>query len=240
VRIAELVLPSKGDVIFIAGGSHGSLPVHAIRYDAALFDARMFDQSGIACPTAIRRSVSKRQAEYYHGRLCARRALAAMGIEEYTVHTGSQREPLWPSHVVGSITHNDEFAAAVVSPKGIGSMLGIDVERVVEGMAQEALIATVISVCELAYLRSLPPSFAFNLALTLVFSAKETFYKACFPDVGRFFDFDAVTAVTVDPVLQQVELRLNETLSARLAAGQVYRIDYHFVNKRTVLTVLHC
>lgn len=228
------------DGILAADGASVSPPIYSTRYSAAQFDRNLFDSSGLDCPPHIARSVAKRQAEYFYGRLCARRALQAIGITGHTVHTGKQREPVWPQGVVGSISHNDEFAVAVAMRQGEGSALGIDVERVVEGESQDALIATVVSASELAYLQSLAPGIALGCALTIVFSAKESFFKACYPEVGRYFDFDAVTVTLVDPVTQVVELTINDTLSGRLAAGLACRVNYRFFNDKTVFTMMHC
>lgn len=96
-----------------ANGNGMSLPIYSTRYSADQFDQRLFDSAGLECPPHVARSVVKRQAEYYHGRLCARRALQSIGIHDFTVHTGKQREPVWPPGVIGSISHNGEFAVAV-------------------------------------------------------------------------------------------------------------------------------
>ncbi len=214
------------------------IPFHSLRYDVAQFDRAQFDSAALDCPPNIARSVPKRQAEYFYGRLCARHALESIGITGYTVTTGKQREPIWPQGVIGSISHNDQFAVAVALRQGEGSAIGIDVEKIVDGESLAALVAIAVSASELAYLQSLAPAVAFNCAMTIVFSAKESFFKASYPEVGRYFDFDAVTVTLFDPVAQLVELTVNETLSTRLVAGLACRVKYRFFDPATVFTLM--
>lgn len=117
--------------------------------------------------------------------------------------------------------------------------MGIDVEHVVTGESQDALMTTVVGVVELAYLRSLAPALSLDCGLTIVFSAKESFFKACYPEVGRYFDFDAVDVTLVDPRRQLVELTLHETLSPRLLAGLVCQVNFRFFNGSTEFTMMH-
>src|SRR5437867_13394741 len=72
----------------------------------------------------------KRLREYCAGRLCARRALAELGISGHSLRHGQDRRPVWPQGVVGSITHTDSFCAAVVARKGPLRAIGLDAEGV--------------------------------------------------------------------------------------------------------------
>src|SRR5208282_5779110 len=57
------------------------------------------------------RSVPKRAQEFAAGRVCARRALAELGVVDFPLRVGEDREPLWPEGTVGSITHTTGFCA---------------------------------------------------------------------------------------------------------------------------------
>lgn len=99
--------------------------------------------------------------------------------------------PAWPPGVVGSITHLDDrsFAAVLGGPGWHG--LGIDSERV---MGPE-VAAEVLPVCtdadERARLPSLPamPWPAMALVTTVLFSAKESFFKALGETDPRALEF---------------------------------------------------
>src|SRR5262245_29080334 len=64
---------------------------------------------GPACEVRVR--------EFTLGRLCARRALEALGHAPVPILRGPGREPLWPDGLVGSITHTRRYCAAVVAPR---------------------------------------------------------------------------------------------------------------------------
>src|SRR5262245_27478480 len=105
---------------------------------SSLFPAGVIAASGDDCdgPIAlhpegqpcVERAVAKRQAEFACGRRCARRALAMLGIENFPLVPGPHRAPLWPSGVVGSITHCTDLCAAVVARAGRIQSLGLDAE----------------------------------------------------------------------------------------------------------------
>ncbi len=49
-------------------------------------------------------AVPKRIQEFVDGRLCARRALMDLGIEDFPLKIGDDRRPLWPRSIVGRST----------------------------------------------------------------------------------------------------------------------------------------
>src|SRR5687768_8755666 len=56
------------------------LKIMQIAFDAASFDSAWFADAGLAFPAEIQRSVNKRQAEFFYGRLCSAAALERLGI----------------------------------------------------------------------------------------------------------------------------------------------------------------
>lgn len=67
-----------------------------------------------------------RRREFATVRSCARRALSRLGVERGPLVPGAQRAPVWPSGVVGSLTHCDGYRAAVVGRVSSVISLGID------------------------------------------------------------------------------------------------------------------
>lgn len=212
--------------------------VCVIEFDRGAFDPAAFQDAGIAVPATIARSVMTRQAEFFFGRLAARMALAASGVASGDIPIGPARQPMWPAPVTGSITHNQHFAAAVAMPRGWH--VGIDIERVVTPEGQQALLATAISTREQAYLRTLVNHRPFAHLVTAVFSAKESFFKAAFPSVGRYFDFSAAEVVHVDTDNLCLSLMLREALSQDFFLGKVVRLHVEYVRPDTLLTSFAC
>ena len=132
------------------------------------------------------RSVPKRAREFAAGRLCARRALAEFGIADFPIEVAADRRPLWPPSIVGSITHTDGFCAAVVAERSSLVSIGIDSEGA-ESVKPE-LWESICVADEIAWLNSLAATQR-RAAATLMFSAKEAFYKCQYPLTLQFLGF---------------------------------------------------
>lgn len=135
----------------------------------------------------VENSVPTRRAEFATTRECARQALVRLGHPRTSVLSGPHREPLWPSGVVGSLTHCDGYRAAAVAHAADILTLGIDAERhepLPPGVAR--LITVDAERCALEELTFAEPSIAWD---RLIFSAKESIFKAWFPLSHTSLDF---------------------------------------------------
>lgn len=198
------------------------------------FTVDFFPELGIACPSGIARSVPKRQAEFLYGRLATRLALAAIGAPVVDINIGPSREPLWPEGIIGSITHIQGLAAAVVLEHSCCAGIGIDIEQVLVPEIRNALLSTAINPAEWACIQT--NTIDHDIFLTIAFSSKESLFKAAFSSVGRFFDFKAAEVIHVDIVKRRLSLMLTETLSSKLVAGCVVYSYFELLNPNTVLT----
>jgi enterobactin synthetase component D len=211
------------------------LALFLVEFDAASFSDSAFADAGIDCPEPIARSVRKRRAEFYYGRLCARSALAVIGSPGQ-VGTGAQREPRWPGNVVGSISHSDTIAAAAVAPAADCGGVGIDLAERIAAAGVAELIGIVVSKREHSYLASLGAQQDIALCLTLVFSAKETFFKAVYNLVREYFDFDAIEVIEIDFGAALLRFEFRQTLCAGIQAGGRCAIPFVLLDQH-VLTV---
>ena len=128
----------------------------------------------------------KRIHEFAAGRWCARSALAQLGQPHVALHPAGDRQPSWPPGYVGSITHTTGFCAAAVARRSQIQAIGLDSELV--GAPSADIWATICRDEELAWVTSLPET-ARPAAVTLLFSAKEAFYKCQYPLVAEWLDF---------------------------------------------------
>jgi 4'-phosphopantetheinyl transferase EntD len=144
--------------------------------------ADLFDEER----AAIAKAVARRVSEFAAGRLCARAALAELGVAGTALPRGADRKPVWPDGFTGSITHTDGYCAAAAAPCGRFRALGIDAEHIGRiDAAMERLIATPR---ECAVLDTLAGD-ARAQAATILFSAKEAFYKCWSTAGGKFIGF---------------------------------------------------
>jgi 4'-phosphopantetheinyl transferase EntD len=132
------------------------------------------------------RAAPKRAQEFAAGRLCARRALHEYGIDGFALSVANDRQPVWPPGFVGSITHTAGLCAAVVAESRVVAAVGIDSEIV--GHVTPDIWPTICVADEAAWVDSLRPAEQ-AAAVTLIFSAKEAFYKCQFPITGEWLDF---------------------------------------------------
>jgi 4'-phosphopantetheinyl transferase EntD len=135
--------------------------------------------------------VEKRQREFAASRRCARKALAALGISDFPLLPGQDRAPIWPSNIVGAITHTDcspsGYCGVAVANSSLTTGLGIDAEPRLPLPAE--LWPSILDQEEQreALLTGEP-----GIQARLVFSAKETTYKAIYPTLKQFLDFSDV------------------------------------------------
>lgn len=120
-------------------------------------------------------AVERRRREFALGRACGRAVLSAMGREGLAILRHADGAPSWPDGVVGSITHTEGYACAVVAPSRAFQAVGVDAERV--GGVGDELLPRLFDAEEQARLMAMTTSER-RVAATLGFSAKETCFKA--------------------------------------------------------------
>jgi 4'-phosphopantetheinyl transferase EntD len=138
----------------------------------------------------VARAVDKRKREFALGRTCARRALSALGIAAQPLIANADRSVRWPSEAWGSVTHTEGFCAAVAVLRTHLRGIGIDAEM--RGRVQEKLWSHVASAREIAWFRAATSEREAAERATLLFSAKEAFYKAQFCVSATFVGFHEV------------------------------------------------
>lgn len=137
---------------------------------------------------AIARAVEKRRQEFITVRACARRALAVLGMERQPLVPGDRGAPTWPRGIVGSMTHCTGYRAAVVARTTHLIAVGIDAEP--HEHLPEGVLEAVSSPGERQHLSELArtvPSVRWD---RLLFSAKESIYKAWFPLTRTWLGFE--------------------------------------------------
>jgi 4'-phosphopantetheinyl transferase EntD len=138
----------------------------------------------------LKGAVQKRVQEFAAGRACAHLLLGEFGIDDFSIKVADDRRPLWPDTLVGSITHTSGFCAVVVAKKETLGAVGIDTE--IAGSVKAQLWRGICTPSETAWLRSLPDDEQ-TAAATLIFSAKEAFYKCQYPLVRERLNFHDAT-----------------------------------------------
>ncbi|NED99424.1 4'-phosphopantetheinyl transferase family protein [Phytoactinopolyspora halotolerans] len=153
---------------------------------------------------AVVGAVDKRRREFATVRGCARRAMAELGLPPMAVPRGDGGAPVWPSSVVGSMTHCDGYRACAVAWERDVVTLGIDAEPA------QRLPADVVEAIsrpeERTMLAELTEAWSAFCWDRLLFCAKEAVYKAWYPLARQWLDFHDAS----------VELSLDHTFTAQL------------------------
>jgi 4'-phosphopantetheinyl transferase EntD len=148
------------------------------------------------------------------------------------------REPLWPADLIGSITHAADMAAAVVLPVAMGYHgVGIDIETILGGQGAQEVRAVVANDGELRHLAGFEEALGPDVPLTLVFSAKESFFKAVHGEVRRYFNFDAIELEHLDLAAQSMRFRVCEDLTPRLRRGVRCEIGFQILDATHIATL---
>jgi 4'-phosphopantetheinyl transferase EntD len=155
------------------------------------------DQTGVKLypeeELAVGRAVEKRRREFTTARMCARAALDQLGLPVAPIPSGERGAPQWPAGVVGSITHCDGYRACALGRSSEFVTIGIDAER--NAPLPDGLLGDIARPEELPLLRMLEldrPEVHWD---RLLFSAKESVYKAWFPLAKRWLGFEDATIV---------------------------------------------
>jgi len=147
---------------------------------------------------------AKRRREFTGVRVCARLALARAGVQPAPILPGPSGAPQWPPGIVGSMTHCDGYRAAAVARAEAFAAIGIDAEP--HQMLPGAILPRVASESERAALTRLGTVAGEFRWDRILFSAKESVFKAWFPATGRRLGFSDA----------QVELDVSGSFVAQL------------------------
>ncbi|WEO94170.1 4'-phosphopantetheinyl transferase superfamily protein [Streptomyces sp. FXJ1.172] len=163
-------------------------------HDDPLWDTPLFAEE----EALVERAVTKRRREFAAVRGCARRAMEKLGVPAQPVVNGERGAPVWPAGLTGSMTHCDGYGAAALVRAAELASLGIDAEP--HGPLPEGVGDAVFLPAEaerLARLAARRPAVHWDRVL---FSAKESVYKAWFPLTRKWLDFsEADITLRPDP-----------------------------------------
>jgi len=152
---------------------------------------------GVVLPeeaSLVRNCTPRRQREFFAGRACAREAMRRLAVPDTPVLKDARGAPLWPSGIVGSLSHTSRYGAAAVARVENVDALGLDIERIAD--VDESCWPYIYTERELAWLLSQAAHMRRRLA-ALLFSAKECFYKCQYALTQQWLEYRDV-AIVVD------------------------------------------
>ncbi len=211
------------------------LSIWHCRFDTLSYRDADYALYDILLPPSIAGAARKRRSEYLAGRIVAAQVLRALGTGSYPLLAGTDRAPCWPESIQGSLSHDGTLAVCIgrLLPQQGVSGAGIDVETLIADTRAPALWPGIIATEERELLHS--ASLPFAVGLTLAFSAKESLFKALYPQVKRYFDF--LDARIIQLTDRRISLELTTELAPHLPAGMRFDCVYA-LSPQEVLTFL--
>jgi enterobactin synthetase component D len=208
-------------------------------FETEQYNTKLFSELSIYYPDEIKRAVHKRQAEFLIGRFTARYALLYADFEEEnlpTIQIGIHRSPIWPKKIIGSITHNSSQAVCVLAKKIDIDYLGIDIESILSDETASEIASEVLKNNELSLL--LDSGISFNEAVTLIFSAKESIFKALYPKVKHYFGFECARLVNLDRERCTLTFELDRDLSLKTGISENLKCYFEQIDD-SIITLIY-
>ncbi len=180
----------------------------------------------IELPLALKSAAKKRLAEFVAGRIAARQALQQLGCHHHSVvGRADDGRPLWPQSVIGSISHQGNSACCAVAWDTCYTVLGVDIEQYMTAGVAANTQALIMQPKEHAIVQQLmhgDESLSAPKMLTLLFSAKESLYKALYPAVLKYFDFLDASVRVLDRRQAYFSLGLDVDLTKNIKKDDLY------------------
>lgn len=214
-------LAATDNLVYRSAGFHSG----AVSLDANRYFHWPERGLAVAVPESVLGAVNKRKSEFIAGRLCAMDAAQALSGQAAQIPIKPDRSPAWPAGLVGSISHSNHHAAALVGRASEFLGIGLDLEELIKDDLAAQISTQIVNALELA-LR--PAGWTQAQFLTLAFSAKEALYKALYPLQQRYFDFLDVQLIRLDA--QTATLKVAAAFKPAQIASDEFAVQFSFAD----------
>ena len=158
------------------------------------------------------------------GRYLAKLALEQLGSKNRVVSIGTNRQPIWPPAVIGSISHSGNYATAIATADARIAGLGVDVENKIDRELSKEIEKQILDLTEIQLLDAQVE--IRELLFTIIFSVKESFFKALFPLVNTYFGFEAVRILSIDTSKKTVRIVVTQEITKIIKLDRVFEAYY--------------
>jgi enterobactin synthetase component D len=181
-----------------------------------------FNLSSAAC--------TKRKNEFYSGRWCAIQCLIQKNESNFAIQIGEDRAPIWPTGIIGSISHSNRLAAALLDESAYCLAIGLDIQPASSQTLAQDLKKTILHPLEIKRF-----DYQFNAKLfDLIFSAKESLFKALYPSCSIFFDHQDAEIFKIDATQSILQIRLLRSLGNYWYKNQIFDVNFDYMSGELV------
>lgn len=208
--------------------SLGKQTLHFLHFDPTTFTRD--DLLYLPHHNKLADSVTKRKVEHLAGRIAASYAIKSLTGHSQVIDIGLHGEPLWPKGIRGSISHNCCCAIAIAMIDN-ATRVGVDIETIIDESEAKQIWPVIVDHDEKRRLSGWP----FALAVTLVFSAKESLYKALCDDAKQGINF--FSSQIIEITHNTLTLELKDDLAGRVKGE---RLMLYWLQQDTQVITLIC
>jgi enterobactin synthetase component D len=161
----------------------------------------------------------QRYNEFLAGRYCIHKAMnlnSLVGISE-------KGTPNWPKGYCGSLTHSNGYVSVTIGKTENFKSIGRDSETIFNKKTAQSLEKLILNSKELKVNKM-----GYEEFLTLVYSAKESLFKALNPLTGTFFEFLDVEIFNYCAENRSFMLKLNKNLNKDYQTGTIFKGHFEF------------
>lgn len=173
-------------------------------------------------PLKIAQACVDRKNEYLCGRVLAQAVLNHHFGLDQPITSMYEPLPIWPSHVLGSISHSQNKLIVALSNNAVN--LGIDIEHWVTSEFAQESAHLILTPSEFDLWKGKAAEF-FDFAgyVSLIFSVKESLYKAVYPTAKQYIDFLEASIVDINLKNQTLTLTFLPEIQQRYQLLEQYQ-----------------
>jgi enterobactin synthetase component D len=221
---------------FLAAGITPGSPLLAwCQFDKQHWQADLHQHWQLPLPAALANAVIKRKSEHLASRWLAREVMTQFGVPDFVLLNTADRSPCWPAGVQASLSHSHDMAVIAATREPLS--VGIDVEQMMAANTAQETADMLMNAEERALLQQLALPFA--MGATLLFSLKESVYKALWPQLHQPMEFLQAELIQLDLTTHTARLRLTEDFSAQFNRQTLLQARFSQSDQRVVTLVTH-
>lgn len=229
-----LALPSS-PFIRAAGMSLDVLPIAWCEFDQQHWHAELHQAWQLPLPASLQSAVTKRKAEHLASRWLVLQNFTHFGLAHFVLCNAPDRSPLWPAGIQASLSHTHSVAVMAATREPL--CVGVDIEQIMAEETADETAEMLMSAAEKQRLLAQPLPFA--QAATLLFSLKESVYKALWPQLHQPMDFLQAEVVELDVQQGRATLRLCRDFDAYFTTKALLQARFWLAGSRVITLLTH-
>ena len=179
-------------------------------FDSDLYTDDLFFEYNIIRNDYITKYTLSRKSEFLAGRILANFAISKLNENVIKTPIGYDGNgvPVWPNNVTGSISHTHNKVICAVANLEKYKSIGIDCERI---FSDATAVKIIDFICEPSEVYTiLEKNIPLNIATTMLFSSKESIYKAFYPLKKQYLEFKSARLLFLDEHKMLFNLKIDQ------------------------------